>query len=346
MDLPLVWFVAIAVLWVGYLSLEGFDFGVGMLLPVLGRDDTDRRVLINTIGPVWDGNEVWLLAAVGAMFAAFPGWYATLLSALYLPVLCIVLALVVRGVAFEFRHKRDDPRWRARWDRAIVAGSIVPAAGWGAILVTLVGGLPVDASGVAQASLSHVATPVALLGALSAVLLFVTHGALFVALKTAGEIRARARRAAVVAAPLAAVAVGACAAALGATGEGVGPRTAIIAALAFLAGALVAALRGREGWAFAGTMAAIACVTSSVFLSLYPDVVPSTLDAHWSLTVTDTASSSYTLTIMTWAASALLPFVLAYQAWSYWVFRQRIGRRDIPASDHAARPAAPQPCGT
>ncbi len=330
MDLTTGWFVAVAVLWVGYLALEGFDFGVGMLLPVLGRDDTDRRVLINTIGPVWDGNEVWLLAAVGAMFAAFPGWYATVLSSVYLPVLAIVIALVVRGVAFEFRHRRDDRRWRAVWDAAIVAGSVVPAAGWGAILATLVAGLPVDASGVAAASVGLVLTPTAVLGATVTVLLCLAHGAVFVSLKTSGDIRARARRVAGVMLPLAATTVVVGAVALAASARsGASIASMAVAAIA-LAAAAVAVRRGREGRAFAATGLAIAGTVAAVFLALFPDVVPSTLDPRWSLTAAGTASSPYTLTIITWAALVLLPAVVAYQAWTYWVFRQRIGRHDIP----------------
>jgi cytochrome d ubiquinol oxidase subunit II len=329
-DLTTGWFVAVAVLWVGYLALEGFDFGVGMLLPVLGRDDTDRRVLINTIGPVWDGNEVWLLATVGAMFAAFPGWYATVLSSLYLPVLTIVIALVVRGVAFEFRHRRDDRRWRALWDAAIVAGSVVPAAGWGAILATLVAGLPVDASGVAAASVGLVLTPTAVLGATVTVLLCLAHGAVFVSLKTSGDIRARARRVAGVMLPLAATTVVVGAVALAASARsGASIASMAVAAIA-LAAAAVAVRRGREGRAFAATGLAIAGTVAAVFLALFPDVVPSTLDPRWSLTAAGTASSPYTLTIITWAALVLLPAVVAYQAWTYWVFRQRIGRHDIP----------------
>jgi cytochrome d ubiquinol oxidase subunit II len=329
-DLTTGWFVAVAVLWVGYLALEGFDFGVGMLLPVLGRDDTDRRVLINTIGPVWDGNEVWLLAAVGAMFAAFPGWYATVLSSLYLPVLTIVIALVVRGVAFEFRHRRDDRRWRAVWDAAIVAGSVVPAAGWGAILATLVAGLPVDASGVAAASVGLVLTPTAVLGATVTVLLCLAHGAVFVSLKTSGDIRARARRVAGVMLPLAATTVVVGAVVLAASARsGASIASMGVAAIA-LAAAAVAVRRGREGRAFAATGLAIAGTVAAVFLALFPDVVPSTLDPRWSLTAAGTASSPYTLTIITWAALVLLPAVVAYQAWTYWVFRQRIGRHDIP----------------
>ncbi|OLT07921.1 cytochrome d ubiquinol oxidase subunit II, partial [Pseudonocardia sp. CNS-004] len=202
MDLPTVWFVAIAVLWTGYFVLEGFDFGVGMLLPVLGRrSDADRRVLINAIGPVWDGNEVWLITALGAMFAAFPAWYAGLLSGFYVPVLLVVVALIGRGVAFEYRGKVDDARWRARWDAAIVFGSAVPAFTWGLVFANVVRGVELGPDGVVRSSLVDLLNPYALLGGLATVGLFVLHGAVFLALKTDGPVRRRARAAAAAARP-------------------------------------------------------------------------------------------------------------------------------------------------
>ncbi|MCY7396543.1 MAG: cytochrome d ubiquinol oxidase subunit II, partial [Nocardioides sp.] len=200
MDLAVVWFVLIAVLWAGYLVLEGFDFGVGMLLPFLDRDasgvhdDRRRRVLINTIGPVWDGNEVWLLVAGGATFAAFPEWYATLFSGFYLPLLLILVALIVRGVAFEWRGKVDDHRWRGRADVAIVVGSWVPALLWGVALANIVRGVPIDADKQFTGTLLTLLNPYALLGGLTTLLLFALHGALFLALKTSGEVRADAGR--------------------------------------------------------------------------------------------------------------------------------------------------------
>ena len=193
MELTTVWFILIAVLWIGYFTLEGFDFGVGMLLPVLARDDTERRVMINTIGPVWDGNEVWVLVAGGATFAAFPEWYATLFSGFYLPLLLILVALIVRGLAFEYRHKRDEAHWTARWDLALIVGSFVPAVLWGVAFANIVHGVPIDADKEFTGNLFTLLNPFGLLGGLVTLTLFLTHGAMFVALKTDGEIRQRAR---------------------------------------------------------------------------------------------------------------------------------------------------------
>ena len=193
MELTTVWFILIAVLWVGYFTLEGFDFGVGMLLPVLGRTEKERRVLINTIGPVWDGNEVWLLVAGGATFAAFPEWYATLFSGFYLPMLLILLALIVRGLAFEYRAKRDDDGWRSRWDAAIIVGSFVPSLLWGVAFANILRGVPIDADGEYVGGFFNLLNPYALLGGVTTLLLFLTHGAVFVSLKTDGPIRHAAR---------------------------------------------------------------------------------------------------------------------------------------------------------
>src|SRR5659263_705110 len=180
MSLEQLWFVLIAVLWVGYFFLEGFDFGVGILLPVLGRTEVERRVLINSIGPVWDGNEVWLLVAGGATFAAFPEWYATLFSGFYLPLLLILLALIVRGVAFEYRAKRDDDQWRRRWDLAIIIGSFVPALLWGVAFANIVRGVPIDVDGEYVGGFFNLLNPYALLGGATTLLLFLTHGAVFI----------------------------------------------------------------------------------------------------------------------------------------------------------------------
>ena len=193
MELTTVWFALIAVLWVGYFCLEGFDFGVGMLLPVLARNETERRVMINTIGPVWDGNEVWVLVAGGATFAAFPEWYATLFSGFYLPLLLILVALIVRGLSFEYRHKREDDGWKGRWDLAIIWGSFVPAVLWGVAFANIVAGVPIDADKEFTGTLLTLLNPFGLLGGLVTLTLFATHGAMFVALKTDGDIRHRAR---------------------------------------------------------------------------------------------------------------------------------------------------------
>jgi cytochrome d ubiquinol oxidase subunit II len=337
MELSTVWFVIIAVLWTGYFVLEGFDFGVGMLLPVLGRGkhaaDTEarRRVMVNTIGPVWDGNEVWVLTAGGATFAAFPHWYATMFSTFYLPLLLILVALIVRNLGFDYRGKRDDAQWRARWDKAIVVGSLVPALLWGVALTNLVRGLPIDADKEFTGTLFTLLNPVSLLGGLVTLGLFLTHGALFVALKTTGPIRADARalatRTGVVSAVLAVLLLGI----LGvASGTVVSWLTTVVAAGA-LVGALLANLRGREGWAFVGTFVTIAMAVTTYFLLLFPDVMPSSTNPAWSLTTANASSTDYTLTIMTWVAVVFTPVVLLYQSWTYWVFRKRIGTQHIPA---------------
>ncbi|HWJ11156.1 MAG TPA: cytochrome d ubiquinol oxidase subunit II [Nocardioides sp.] len=332
MELTTVWFSLIAVLWIGYFTLEGFDFGVGMLLPVLGRDDTERRVMINTIGPVWDGNEVWLLVAGGATFAAFPEWYATLFSGFYLPLLLILVALIVRGLAFEYRAKRDDDRWRRNWDLTIIVGSFVPALLWGVAFANILRGVPIDADLEYAGGFFELLNPYALLGGLTTLGLFVTHGALFIALKTDGEIRHRARRLAV---PAVAVTALLAVAFLGWTQEQTGTASSavafVVAALA-LVGAGLAAQAGREGWAFLGTFVTIALAVAGLFLALFPDVMPTTLAGGTSLTTTNAAATSYTLEIMTVVAVLFTPLVLAYQAWTYWVFRKRIAVHHIPAA--------------
>jgi cytochrome d ubiquinol oxidase subunit II len=330
MELTTVWFTLIGVLWTGYLVLEGFDFGVGMLLPVIGRDDTERRVLINTIGPVWDGNEVWLLVAGGATFAAFPEWYATLFSGFYLPLLIILVALIVRGVAFEYRGTRAEEWWRKRWDLAIVVGSFLPALLWGVALANIVRGVPIDADGEYTGGFFTLLNPYALLGGLTTLTVFLTHGAIFLALKTTGDIRDRSRRIAALVGPIAAllavVFLGWTIAQYGTFAAGV---FAVAAALAFVAG-LVAARMGRDGWAFAGTAVAIAATVAALFVSLFPDVMPSTIDAAYSLTTSTASSTPYTLKIMTVVALVFTPVVLLYQGWTYWVFRKRIGVQHIP----------------
>ena len=331
MELTTVWFGLIAVLWIGYFCLEGFDFGVGMLLPVLARDDRERRVLINTIGPVWDGNEVWVLVAGGATFAAFPEWYATLFSGFYLPLLLILLALIVRGLAFEYRAKRDDDTWRARWDLAIILGSFVPALLWGVAFANIVRGVPIDENAEYVGGFFDLLSPYALLGGVTTLLLFLTHGALFVALKTDGDIRHRARALALKSGVAAAVAaVGFLLWTQSMTGS-TGSLVLFTAAALALVGGLAAATKAREGWAFTGNFVAIALAVAGLFAALFPDVMPSSLDPAWSLTTTNASATDYTLTVMTWVAVFFTPLVLMYQGWTYWVFRRRIGVQHIPA---------------
>jgi cytochrome d ubiquinol oxidase subunit II len=330
MELTTVWFALIAVLWVGYFCLEGFDFGVGMLLPVLARNDTERRVMINTVGPVWDGNEVWVLVAGGATFAAFPEWYATLFSGFYLPLLLILVALIVRGLSFEYRHKRDDDTWRGRWDLALIIGSVVPSLLWGVAFANIVAGVPIDADKEFTGTLFTLLNPFGLLGGLVTLTLFAAHGAMFIALKTDGDIRHRARELA--------VRIGAVAAVLAVaflfwtqlkTGTAASAAVFVVAALA-LVGGLLAAMGGREGWAFVGTFVTIALAVAGLFIALFPDVMPSSTDAAYSLTTTNASATAYTLKVMTWVAVIFTPVVLCYQAWTYWVFRKRISTQHIP----------------
>lgn len=327
-----VWFVLIAVLWTGYFFLEGFDFGIGVLTRLLARDRTEKRVLINTIGPVWDGNEVWLVTAAGATFAAFPEWYATLFSGFYLPLLVVLLCLILRGVAFEYRVKRSGEQWQRNWESVIFWTSLLLATLWGVIFGNIVRGLRIDRDLEYVGTLGDLLNPYALLGGATTLALFTFHGAVFAALKTEGEIRDRARGLAlrlgvVTAVPLAGFLVWT----LLLRGEAPGLVAAVLT-MAALAAAVLAGRAGREGWSFVFSGLGVVGLVAVFFLSLFPDVMPSTLDESWSLTVTNASSSPYTLKIMTWCALAATPVVLLYQSWTYWVFRKRIGTRHIAVS--------------
>ncbi|MEU3895989.1 cytochrome d ubiquinol oxidase subunit II [Streptomyces sp. NPDC045251] len=334
MELHDVWFVLIAVLWTGYFFLEGFDFGVGVLTKLLARNRAEKRVLINTIGPVWDGNEVWLLTAGGATFAAFPEWYATLFSGFYLPLLVILVCLIVRGVAFEYRVKRPEERWQRNWETAIFWTSLIPAFLWGVAFGNIVRGVKIDRDMEYVGSVWELFNPYALLGGLVTLTLFTFHGTVFTALKTVGDIRERARTLA--------QRIGLITAVLAlafllwtqtASGDGKS-LVALVVAVAGLVVALVANQAGREGWAFALSGVTIVAAVAMLFLTLFPNVMPSTLDADWSLTVTNASSSPYTLKIMTWLAAVATPVVLLYQGWTYWVFRKRIGTQHIAEPAH------------
>jgi cytochrome d ubiquinol oxidase subunit II len=325
-----LWFILIAVLWTGYFVLEGFDFGVGTLLPFLGRDDTDRRVLVNTIGPVWDGNEVWLLVAGGATFAAFPEWYASLFSGFYLALFLILVALIVRGVAFEYRGKVDSDRWRRNWDQAIFWGSAVPALLWGVAFANIVRGVPLDAQHHFTGNLFTLLNPYALLGGVTTLGLFTLHGAVFLSLKTDGDVRVRARAMATrLSIPVVLVAAGFLMVTAIDYGKGWTWVTTLLAAMTLVAGVLFN-LRGREGWAFTATAVTLVLAVVTLFGDLYPDVLPSTTNPAFSLTIDNASSTSYTLGVMTWVAAFFTPVVLAYQGWTYWVFRKRLSRADIP----------------
>ncbi|MEJ8636062.1 MULTISPECIES: cytochrome d ubiquinol oxidase subunit II [Streptomyces] len=329
MELHDVWFVLIAVLWTGYFFLEGFDFGVGVLTKLLARNRAERRVLINTIGPVWDGNEVWLLSAGGATFAAFPEWYATLFSGFYLPLLLILVCLIVRGVAFEYRHKRDEALWQSNWEHAIFWTSLLPALLWGVAFGNIVRGVKIDGDKEYVGTLFDLLNPYAILGGLVTLTLFTFHGAVFTALKTVGDIRVRARSLALkLGLVTAALALGFLGWTQVSRGDGTSLVAMIVAVVALVA-AVVAIGRGREGWSFAWSGVTIVAAVAMLFLTLFPNVMPSSLQEEWSLTVTNASSSPYTLKIMTWCAGIATPLVLLYQGWTYWVFRKRIGTQHI-----------------
>ncbi|MEU9893524.1 cytochrome d ubiquinol oxidase subunit II [Streptomyces phaeochromogenes] len=334
MELHDVWFVLIAVLWTGYFFLEGFDFGIGVLTKLLARDRTEKRVLINTIGPVWDGNEVWLLSAGGATFAAFPEWYATLFSGFYLPLLLILVCLIVRGVAFEYRAKRPEEQWQRNWENAIFWTSLLPAFLWGVAFGNIVRGVKIDQDFEYVGNLWDLLNPYAILGGLVTLSLFTFHGAVFAALKTLGDIRERARKLALRLGLVTAVLALAFLLWTQADNGDGKSLVALVVAVVALVAAIGANQLGREGWAFALSGLTIVAAVAMLFLSLFPNVMPSSLNDEWSLTVTNASSSPYTLKIMTWCAVIATPVVMLYQGWTYWVFRKRIGTQHIAEAAH------------
>ena len=331
--LQAVWFVLISVLWIGYFVLEGFDFGVGMLLHRVAHGNDRRRALLHTIGPVWDANEVWLIVAGGATFAAFPEWYSTLFSGFYLALFLILSALIVRGVAFEFWGKDDRPAWRSTWEWAVIVGSVVPALLWGVAWANIVDGVPIDRQGEFTGNLLDLLGPYALLGGVATLLLFLAHGAVFLTLRLKGDMAPRA----------AAIGRGAGLAAAAVVAaflvwtlirqgdrDGIEPLSAACAVLAVVAAvAAPLVLRSRAGLAFGLSAGAIALLFVSLFADLFPDVMRSSTNSAFDMTLDGASSSPYTLKVMTVVAVVLLPLVLLYQGWSYWVFRHRIGPEDF-----------------
>ncbi len=336
--LPTVWFIAIAVLWTGYLFLEGFDLGVGMLMKLFARDNTERRVLLNTIGPVWDGNEVWLLTAAGATFAAFPFWYASLFSALYLPLLIVLVALIFRAVAFEYRGKVDTVRWRTTWDWAIAVGSFMAAFGVGAALALTTTGLPLDANGDRDGGPFAWFSGYAVLGGFAVAGFAVVHALAFLALKTDGEVRHRARRWFVRLLPVLLLPMAAWAVSVQLLFGKTWTLALLAAAVLSAAAAWIQARKGKEGTAFLATGMFLVGGTASIFGAVFPRVLPSTIDPAFSLTIANASSSDYTLGLMTVVACVGLPLVIAYQAWTYWVFRRRVSAAHIPEA-HSFVPA-------
>jgi len=338
MDLALLWFGIVGFFFIGYFVLDGFDFGVGMSMPLLAKDDTDKRLMINTIGPVWDLNETWLIVAGASLFAAFPYWYATLFDGFYLALLLILLALIARGVSFEYRRLGKSAQWKAWFDRMIVVGSVVPALLWGVAFANIVQGVAIDESGTYTGSLFDLLNAYALLGGLTTLLLFFTHGVQFVALKTDGDLRERARALAKRSGLLTIVVAAAFLVWTVLQHLEVAHLPLIVglaaAAALTLIGSWLANAAARERWAFGLMATTIALAVGTILAAMYPNVMPSTTDAAFSLTIENASSSAYTLQIMTWVALFSMPLVLAYQGWTYWVFRRRLTRESIPAAAH------------
>ena len=340
--LPTVWFVAIAALWIGYLVLEGFDLGVGMHLLTTTRDDKQRRLMLNTIGPVWDGNEVWLITAGAATFAAFPFWYASLFSSLYIPLVLVLASLIFRAVAIEYRSKGSTDRWRRWWDRALGIGSFGAAFGIGAALGLTTTGLPIDANGDRVGGAFAWLTPYAILGGLAVVGFCFVHAAAFLGLKTVGPVRERARRILVRWSPVALLPIVAWVIIVQLQGGTMFSWALVVLAVVAVVVGYLSARAGREGRAFVGIAAFVALGAASIFAAVYPVVLPSTIDPAFDLTVMNAASGEYTLGVMTVVAAFGLPVVLAYQAWTYWVFRKRIGEHHIPEAHEVVPAVAPQ----
>jgi cytochrome d ubiquinol oxidase subunit II len=342
------WFIVIAVLWTGFFILEGFDFGVGMLHSVVGQDEAGRRAAINTIGPLWDGNEVWLIVAGAAMFAAFPGWYATMFSGLYLALALLLAALIIRGVAFEFRGKRDAARWRRTWDMSLTVGSLLAPLLIGVGLADLLHGLPINSAQNYTGSFWTLLQPYALFTGVTLVLICLLHGATFLSLRTTGEMHERSRRIARTVAPFTAAAVVGFAIWTHVTSSTtffLRPLE-LLAIIAILAAVWLVYAR-RDGFAFTATAITMATCILSIFVGLYPNVMVSSTNPAYNLTVHNTASNPYSLDAMTIVVLIFLPLVLAYQSWTYYVFRRRVSREQfVPKLPPAASPpAAPGPAG-
>jgi cytochrome d ubiquinol oxidase subunit II len=338
MTLEILWFCLLCVLWTGYFVLEGFDFGVGMLLPVLGRSEQDRKTMFESIGPVWDGNEVWLLVAGGATFAAFPVWYATMFSGFYLVLLAILVLLILRVVSFEWRGRSERAGWASAWTWVNTLASIGGPFLWGIALSSLLHGVPIDSKQDFTGSIADLFTGYSVLAGIAVCLLFAAHGAVYLTIRTHDDLRSRARQTATVLTPIGA-AVGAgflvwtLVVAHDANDKGVFPGILPVAVAALAAIAAIVLVRaGRDGWAFAATTLTIAAAVVTLFVSLYPRVLVSDPDFGNSLTVSNASSASYTLTVMTVATAVLLPVVLLYQAWTYRVFRARVGGRPVTSA--------------
>jgi cytochrome bd ubiquinol oxidase subunit II len=336
--LPTVWFIIIAVLWTGYLFLEGFDLGVGMHMLFTAKNENQRRVMLNAIGPVWDGNEVWLVTAIGATFAAFPDWYASLLSSLYIPLVILLLALIFRAVAIEFRGKGKSPQWSSFWNTALGLGSLVAAFAVGVTLAATTTGLPLDSNGDRVGGPMAWMTPSTIIGGLAVVGFSLVHASTFLALKTDGDVRLTGNRFAARVAPIALLPL--LLWALIVQFSSGTPLSWLLVAVAAAAAVFAWSTNrgGKEGLAFIGFGLFLVASMAGIFLAQYPVVLPSTLNAGLDLTVANASSAPYTLGVMSVVACFGIPLVLAYQGWTYWVFRARVKSTHIPEA-HAVEPA-------
>ena len=337
------WYIIIAVLWTGFFILEGFDFGVGMLHDAVGTDDAERRAAINTIGPLWDGNEVWLIVAAAAMFAAFPGWYATMFSGMYLALALLLAALIIRGVAFEYRGKRDAASWRRTWDVLLTVGSVLAPLLIGVALAGLLEGLPINSDQNFTGTFWDLLKPYPLWTGVTLVALCALHGATFLCLKTTGDMRERSWQLARRIAPFtAAFVIGFVIWTHVVAGKAFWLNVIELLAILAILAAVWLVWDHHEGFAFAATAVTIASCIITVFVDLYPNVMVSATSPAYNLTVDNTASGGYSLKVMTVVVILLLPVVLAYQTWTYYVFRRRVSRQEFQPPEPSS-PAAPRP---
>jgi cytochrome bd ubiquinol oxidase subunit II len=327
--LQTLWFILIAVLWIGFFFLEGFDFGVGMLLPFLGKKDIERRAIINTIGSVWDGNEVWLLSAGGATFAAFPHWYATMFSGFYLAMFLFLIGLILRGISFEYRSKDSNPAWRHRFDWMIAIGSFLTSFLLGVLFSNLARGVPINEKMVYTGNLFTLLNPYGLIGGLTTVTIFILHGANFLGLKLDGELRERvhvlSKKIYIAAAIITTVLLITTYIYTDISSKlGINPGVMPIASYVALSVTIYFINRRMEGWAFIMTSLHIVLTQITFYLLMFPRVMISSTNPAYSLTIYNASSSQYALTVMSIIALIFIPFVLAYQGWSYYMFRKRI----------------------
>ena len=327
--LQILWFILIAVLWIGFYFLEGFDFGVGMLLPFLGKKDVERRSIINTIGATWDGNEVWLLTAGGATFAAFPHWYATMFSGFYLALFLLLIGLILRGISLEYRSKDSNPKWRNTFDWMIAVGSFLPSLLLGTAFANLAQGVPINENMMFTGDLITLLNPYGLLGGLATTAVFLLHGANFLGLKLEGELRQRTNALAKKLWIAASVLFSAFAVysyiSIYLKREIIDPGIAPLAAVVFLLLSGYFINKKMEGWAFIMSSLHIVLAQVSFYLMTFPNVMISSTNPEWTLTIYNASSTQYTLTVMSIVALIFVPIVLVYQGWTYYMFAKRVG---------------------